>query len=187
MGVDIIRGELIAAVVIFGANIEHYLEHAIWQLRGEPIPPKPDTDAKRITTLIELLRKEIALIEDDDKRKMLEMWCDAAGDGFIIRNNIVHGVPVPLGGGGAIFMRNPRWGGVERKQDFGMFGGETDTLIMVRDSFAVLLRIIHAVSVGSADLMSNKLAMRAVREARSMLGEFADHMLSRPAERAMDR
>lgn len=173
-GINIMTGELLAAIIIFGANIEFHLEQAIWQLRGQPIPAKPDTDAKMISSLIDILERVSSTVEDEAKRQMLATWCAAARAGFIIRNNIAHGVTIQFAGGSTMMMRNPGWG-VERKRSFGSFTADVSVLTMVWDSFSVLLRIIHAVSVGKANLAHDKLAMRALNEARSILGEFADH------------
>ncbi len=173
-GINIITGELLAAIIIFGANIEFHLEQAIWQLRGQPIPAKPDTDAKMISSLIDMLEGVSSTVEDEAKRKMLATWCAAARAGFIIRNNIAHGVTIQFDSGSTMMMRNPGWG-VERKRSFGSFTADLGVLTMVRDSFAVLLRSIHAVSLGKDDPADDKLAMRALNEARSVLGEFADH------------
>jgi hypothetical protein len=174
LGIGPINGPLIAAVVIIGSQVEHYLELAIWQIRGPAIPKGYGTDNVPVSGLIKLLRKVVATIEDGEKQAMLETWCDAAHSGFVIRNNIAHGVAMNLGGNiGPSFMRNPLWHGVPRKKDFGSFHADESTLIMVRDSLATLLRIIVEVSQGADDLTSNALAMKALREARSMLGEFA--------------
>ena len=174
LGIDLISGQMIAAIIIFGSNIEHYLEAAIWQLRGQPIPERPDTD-KRISDRMSLFDAEVAKVEDDDKRRLLEAWSEAFRSGLIIRNNIVHGVTLRFPWGQTSFMRNPQWDGVKRKQEFGMFTLDISTLTMVRDAFAVMLRVIHKVSNGSADLMEDRMVKRAVNEARSILGEFADH------------
>jgi hypothetical protein len=174
LGINAINGPLIAAVVIIGSQVEHHLEQAIWQLRGPAIPKGDGTDNVPVTGLIKQLKKMIPAIAEPDKQTMLTTWCDAALSGFIIRNNIAHGVAVNLGGdSGPSFLRNPLWHGFPRAKDFGSFHADESTLIMVRDSFATLLRIIVKVSQGADDLTSNDLAMKALREARSMLGEFA--------------
>lgn len=174
LGIDPISGPLLSAIVIFGANIEYFLEDAIWNMRGVPIPPKPDTDV-RISDRLKLFDLEVAKIEEEERRKLLETWSKAVKAGFIIRNNIVHGVTIPYPSGGTTMMRNPGWNGVKRKQPFGSFDPDVHVLRMTRDSFATLFRIIHAIAVGKLDRLDHLLAGRAVREARSMLGEFADH------------
>jgi hypothetical protein len=174
LGINPLSGELLAAIIILGANIEFHLEGAIWKLRGQEIPPKPDTD-KGITQRFRLFDAEVAKINDDDRRKMLETWSKATRAGFIIRNNIVHGVTIPFPGGGSMMMRNPQWGGVQRNQPFGLFSPDVSVLTMTRDSFATLFRIIHALTTDHFDVLHEPLARRAVDEARSMLGEFADH------------
>lgn len=174
LGINPISGELLAAIIIFGANIEFHIEGAIWKLRGQEIPPKPDTD-RVITERFRLFDAEVAKIVDGDRRKMLETWSKAARAGFIIRNNIVHGVTIPFPSGGTMMMRNPQWGGVERKQPFGSFSPDVSVLTMTRDSFATLFRVIHALATDRPDVLLEPLTGRAVSEARSMLGEFADH------------
>jgi hypothetical protein len=174
LGINPISGQLLAAIIIFGANIEFHIEGAIWKLRGQEMPPKPDTD-RVITERFRLFDAEVAKIADDDRRKMLETWSKAARAGFVIRNNIVHGVTIPFPGGGTMMMRNPQWGGVERKQSFGSFSPDVSVLMMTRDSFATLFRVIHALAADHPDVLLEPLTGRAVNEARSMLCEFADH------------
>ncbi|MNS47100.1 hypothetical protein D3C72_796180 [compost metagenome] len=94
LGIDPISGPLLSAIVIFGANIEYFLEDAIWNMRGVSIPPKPDTDV-RISDRLKLFDLEVAKIEEEERRKLLETWSKAVKAGFIIRNNIVHGVTIP--------------------------------------------------------------------------------------------
>ena len=174
LGINLITGELLAAIIVFAANIEYHLEGAIWKLRGQDMPPKPDTD-RVVSERFRLLEAEVVKIQEPDRRQLLEHWCVAARAGFIIRNNIVHGVTIPFPDGGTMMMRNPQWGGIERKQSFGSFSPDVGSLRMTRDSFATLLRIIHALAMGSSKPLEHPLALRAVKEARSMLGEFADH------------
>ncbi len=174
LGINPVSGELLAAIIIFAANIEFHLEGAIWKLRGQELPPKPDTD-KVITERLRLFDAEVANISNDNLRGMLEAWSKATRAGFIIRNNIVHGVTILFPSGGTMMMRNPQWGGVQRRQPFGSFSPDISVLSMTRDSFATLFRIIHALATDHPDVLLEPLAGRAVNEARSMLGEFADH------------
>ncbi|WP_428153854.1 hypothetical protein [Brevundimonas sp.] len=174
LGIDLISGELLAAIIIFAANIEFHLEGAIWKLRGQAMTPKPDTDTK-VTDRLRLFDVEVANLTDDNQRKMLETWSKATRSGFIIRNNIVHGVTIPFPTGGTMMMRNPQWGGVQRKQSFGSFSPDDSVLRMTRDSFATLFRVIHALAADHPNVLMEPLASRALNEARSMLGEFADH------------
>jgi len=173
MGIDALLSEKIAGIIIYAANIEHHLERAIWQLRGGVKKrERPDTDAMQITGLIKTLLKLSTAMDVSDQRTMLETWCAAAESGFSIRNNIVHGVTIRLETTVG-FARNTLWDGIERKRPFGDIWAHQNTLDMVRDSFAVLLRIIWMVSKGEGDPTQNTLAMRALKEAKSILGEFS--------------
>ena len=75
-----------------------------------------------------------------------------------------------------VLSRNPRWHGEIRKREFSDLWCEPYTLDLIRESFATLLRIIIAIAKGEGPLVetASPLALRAVREARSILGEFAD-------------
>jgi hypothetical protein len=173
MGIDLIVGQQIAAIIVFAANIENHLERAIWALRGtEPSGTRPDTDAKQVTQLIEMLAEYTETLAESEQKTMLKTWCRAAISGFVIRNNIAHGIIVRMQTTIA-FMRNTQWGGVTRKRPFGDLWADHGTLEMVRDSFAVLLRIIHAFSVGGSEIAADPKAKRALSSARSVLGEFA--------------
>lgn len=171
MGIDLLLSEKIAAIIVFTANIENYLEQAIWQLRGG-MGEGPGTDAKPITELIGMMSKLSGAMAPSDHKSMLETWCTAAESGCVIRNNIVHGLTIRMETTVA-FMRNTHWHGVSRKRPFGDLWADDSTLDMLRDSFAVLLRIIWALAKGENDPSADGLAMRALKEARSILGEFA--------------
>jgi hypothetical protein len=173
MGIDMLLSEKIAAIIVFSANIENHLERAIWQLRGGVEKGvRPDTDAKQITELIDMMSKIAAAMAPGDRQTMLQAWCAAARSGFVIRNNIVHGQTIRMETTVA-FMRNTLWDGIERKRPFGDLWADHNTLDMVRDSFAVLLRIVWTIAKGDDDPTANASAMRALREAKSILGEFA--------------
>jgi hypothetical protein len=173
MGIDPAFGLSLAAILVFAANIENYVERAIWTVSGvDPRGTQPATDAKQITQLIEMLAQTASVLPDRELSAMLDTWCRAAQSGFIIRNNIVHGVTVRMETMVA-FMRNPRWDGVIRKRPYGDLWADDYTLDLVRQSFAVLLRIIFAVGKGAGAIASDVVAKRALNEARSILGEFA--------------
>lgn len=179
LGIDHVNGPLIASIIIFGAQVEHYLERAIWQLSGDNRTKTPD---KPVSALHDMLEKLIPTVEDEAKRNLLSIWLEAARHGATVRNNIAHGVALRLGDSPS-FLRNPRWEGVKRKKDFGSFHGDVSTLIMARDSIATLLRAIIFVAKGADDLASDDLALKALKEARSMLGEFADHTYNPSVEK----
>lgn len=176
LGLDEVVGPKLASIIVFAANIEYYLERAIWVL--DDIDPKgirPETDAKPITDLIAMLEKHAASVTDDAVRDMLEHWCRAARPGFMIRHNIAHGVSFKMETK-LVFSRNPRWHGEIRKREFGDLWCEPYILDMIRESFATLLRIIVAIAKDETPLVevASPLAIRAAQEARSILGEFAD-------------
>lgn len=168
-------GLKVAAIITFAGAIEHFLERALWRVRGiNPRGIKPDTDAKMISDLIAMLARYGEGLEADKHRNFLENWCAAARSGFVIRNNIAHGVPMTMSDTLA-YMRNPRWEGEIRKRDFGDFWADPNTLDMVSDAMAVLFRSIALLSKDDATLedVVNETAARALRRARSVLGEFA--------------
>jgi hypothetical protein len=168
-------GSKIAAIITFAGAIEHFLERALWRLRG--IDPKgimPDTDAKQISDLIGMLATYGEELATDDHRTFVAAWCSAARSGFAVRHNIAHGVPIKMGDTLA-YMRNPRWEGEIRKREFGDFWADAHTLDLVREAMAVLYRSIAQLAkedTGVADVATEQ-ARRAVRTARSVLGEFA--------------
>ena len=173
---DGVVGPKLASIIVFAANIEYYLERAIWALNGiDPKGVRPETDASPITNLIAMLEEHAASVTDDTGRGLLETWCQAARPGFVIRHDIAHGVSLRMGAT-LVLSRNPRWHGEIRKREFSDLWCEPYTLDLIRESFATLLRIIIAIAKGEGPLVetASPLALRAVREARSILGEFAD-------------
>ncbi|MBB3473485.1 hypothetical protein [Sphingomonas sp. BK345] len=164
----------IAAIVSFAGAIEYHLERAIWRMRGvEPRGVRPDTDARMVSDLIAMLEREAAT-RDGEAGRLLRTWCAAARAGFTVRHNIAHGVPGRIGDTLA-YMRNPRWEGEMRKREFGDFWANPHALDLVREAMATLLRIIAALSGDGADpsAIATAAALRAVGDARSVLGEFA--------------
>ncbi|NTG30121.1 hypothetical protein G6K88_31270 [Agrobacterium rhizogenes] len=175
-GLDFITGQKVAAIVAFCGSLEYHLERAIWKLRSiDPQGIRPDTDGKIITAMIDMLEQSSGSQPSEAERKMLEMWCSGCRSGFTIRNNIVHGVPMKFGSTLA-FCRNPQWHGEQRKKRFGDFWADENTLDMVRDAFAVLFRFIVQIEMGETPLaeIAHPFAMKALGEACSVLGEFAN-------------
>ncbi|WP_306259919.1 hypothetical protein [Pararhizobium sp. IMCC21322] len=176
LGLDEIVGPKLASIIVLAANIEYHLERAIWALDGiDPKGIRPETDARPITELIAMLEKHATSVTDAIVRGMLENWCRAARPGFIIRHNIAHGVSFKMETK-LVFSRNPRWHGEIRKREFGDLWCDPYILDLVRESLATLLRIVVAIAKNQKPLaeVASPLALRAVRDARSILGEFAD-------------
>lgn len=176
LGLDEITSPKVASIIVHAGNIEHHLERAIWIL--EKIDPKgirPKTDSKSITNLIAMLERYAATVPAEDVRSLLQTWSNATRSGFIIRHNIAHGVSFKMEKS-LVFSRNPRWQGEFRKREYGDLRCEPYILDLIRESFATLLRIIGAIATSdrSLDEIASPLALSAVREARSILGEFAD-------------
>ena len=73
------------------------------------------------------------------------------------------------------YMRNPRWHGEVRKREFGDFWADDNSLDMVREAMAVLLRVVSSLCRDNATLddVASPIALKAVRTARSVLGEFS--------------
>lgn len=176
LGLTDFVGPKLASIIVFAGSIEYHLERAIWVLDGiNPEGIRPATDGKQITGLIAMLEKHVASVTDKDARNLLEIWCEAARAGFTIRHNIAHGVSFAIDST-LVFSRNPRWHGEMRKREFGNLWCEPYVLDMIRESFATLLRIIVGVSRNDAPVsrIATPLSHQAAREARSILGEFAD-------------
>ena len=175
LGLDEVTAPKVASIIVHAGNIEHHLERAIWIL--EKIEPKgigPKTDSKPITDLISMLEKYAETVPEDDVRTMLQTWSKATRSGFTIRHNIAHGASFKMEKS-LVFTRNPRWHGGLRIREYGDLC-EPYILDLIRESFATLLRVIGAIATTdrSLDDIASPLAQSALREARSILGEFAD-------------
>ncbi len=160
-----LTSQKIAAIITYSGSLEYHLERAIWKFENvQPKGIRPNTDAKTITHLISKLEKCVTALEQPDDKYFLKLWCEAASFGFIIRNNIAHGVAVRMGDT-LVFMRNPCWHGEVRKRAFGDFWADDNTLDLVCESLAVLLRII--VKIESEESMikeiASPMALKALR------------------------
>lgn len=178
LGLDEIMAPKVASIIVYAGNVEFYLERAIWILGNiDPKGTRPETDAKMITGLIAMLESHAANVAVETGRAMLKTWCQAARSGFIIRHNIAHGIAYKMETK-LVFSRNPRWHGEIRKRAYGDLWCEPYILDLIRESFATLLRIIGAIATSDLQLeeIATPLALRAVAEARSILGEFADQL-----------
>ena len=166
-------GQKVAAIIAFSGAIEHYLERAIWKLRNiDPDGIRPVTDSQPIAALIAMLDTHALTLDPGDDKILLEQWAAAARNGFTIRHNIAHGVPSRIGEA-LTFMRNSRWQGELRRREFGDFWADESTLDLVRQAMAVLLKIVFALCNETPKTVASEAALRAVRTARSVLGEFA--------------
>ena len=176
LGLDDIVAPKLASIIIFAGNIEYHLEKAIWSLNGiDPKGVRPETDAKPVTDLIAMLEAFASEVTDDDVRGLLETWCQAARSGYIIRHNVAHCVAFKVEST-LVFSRIPRWHGEIRKRECGDLSCDAYTLDLIRESFATLLRIVLTIANDNRPLVevASPISLRAVREARSILGEFAD-------------
>ena len=175
-GLDVLTCRKITAIIIYSGNIEYYLERAIWRLKNvEPEGTRPETDTKNITKLLSMFQSLAPESDHAYRPHWIVTWCKAAKSAFDIRNNIAHGF-AHLRGETMTFMRNPRWEGEERKRAFGDFWCQTAELEMTADSFATLVRMIMEVERNQKSLaeIGNQDALRALNEAKSILGEFSD-------------
>jgi len=176
LGLDPITSMRIAAIVVFAARIEFQVEQVIWKLQGlDPKGVRPKTDAAPISELIKMLTIEGGKQATPAVRELIELWCAAAVPAFECRHNISHGVSVRLGS--AInFLRNPRWSGEERKRDPSSLWGGSEELSLIRDAFAVLLRIIAGMSADKPlERLCTPEVTKALRTARSVTGEFSSN------------
>lgn len=170
-----LTSQKIAAIITYFGTLEYCIERAVWRLKKvNPKGIRPETDAKAVSQLIATLEECSILLDNQIEIDFINLWCPAARSGFVIRNNIAHGVANRLGDTLA-YMRNPRWHGEKRKREFGDFWADDNTLDMVCDSLAVLLRIIVKVEIGEETItnIASPLASKALREAQSILGEFS--------------
>jgi hypothetical protein len=137
--------------------------------------PKASVPKQTASQLIAMLESRAEEELDPSVRQMLTTWCEAARPGFIIRHNVAHGVSFKMEKT-LIFSRNPRWHGEVRRREFGDLWCENGTLDMIRESFATLLRVIGTLAQDRNPPLEivRPQVMRALREARSILGEFAD-------------
>lgn len=167
-------GQKLAAIITYSGSLEYFVERAIWRLENRnPEGERPDTDGKAITKLISQLEETSCSVCSPHQIEAIALWCQAANSAFVIRNNIAHGVATKLGDTLA-YMRNPRWNGEIRKRGFGDFWADEQTLYLVSESFAVLLRVIVKLASNESKdhEISSEDTMKALREARSILGEF---------------
>lgn len=174
MGLDPETAQRLAGVIIFAAHIEQKLEEAIWHLRGgQPRGVRPDTDAKQVSQLLDMLSNIVSGMPDGPQAVMLTTWCTAMRSGIKVRNNLVHGIPINVGGAVA-FLQNHPWHDVVRTRRPSDLWVDENVLALIREAFAVLLRVITGVENGDHDLPTNDGAMRALRDAQSVLCELAD-------------
>lgn len=176
LGLDIAVASKLGSIIIFVGSIEYHLERTIWNLEGvDPRGIRPITDGKQASELIAMLESLATGEQEVELRELLVTWISAMRSGLIIRHNIAHGVASKIGTT-MILSRNPRWQGEERKRDFSDLWCRPDTLDLIRDSFATLLRVIVMVAKARQNLTRVRYSdcMSALRQARSILGEFSD-------------
>lgn len=165
----------IAAIIIYSGDIEYFLELAIWKLKAiDPKGLRPITDAKNVTDLIKLFESCAPDTPNDIKPHWIHTWAKAARSAYIIRNTIAHGVSNNMGET-ITFMRNPRWHGEVRKREFGDFWCDSNSLDMTADSFATLRRMVASIAITERTIneIGQGIAIKALNEASSVLGEFA--------------
>ena len=175
----------LAAIIIYSGDIEYYLELAIRKLKDiDPKGIRPITDAKNITDLIKLFEDCAPVTLGNLKPHWINTWSAAARSAFTIRNNIAHGLTVPIETK-ITFMRNPRWHGQQRKRPFGDFWCDSYTLDFTADSFATLRRMIGTLATKEKSLedIGSKEALKALNEAKSILGEFAQRAYNPSVEK----
>lgn len=82
-------------------------------------------------------------------------------------------------------MRNPRWHGEVRKREFGDFWCDPYSLDMTADSFATLRRMIASIAITerTIDEVGQGIAIKALNEASSVLGEFSQRAYNPSCEK----
>jgi hypothetical protein len=175
MGQDPIISMHVGSIILYAARIEFHIERAIWRLTNlKPEGTRPHTDAKMITDLITNL-EEVGLDRlSGDAAVMVSTWCTAARNAFLLRHDIAHGISYSITGA-FIFNRNPRMEGELRKRSTTILWTDENILGLIRDAFAVLFRCIQGLSVSkmTANELASQDCLAALRDARSVVGEFS--------------
>ena len=176
LGLDDDAARMLASIIVFAGNIEYHLERALWVLKEiDPEGVRPSTDSKPISELISMLESHAADMADEKVQGLLRNWCAAARSGFSLRHDVAHGVSLKMETM-LVFSRNPRWQGEVRKRPYSDLWCDPHTLGMIRASMATLLRIIGTIAQDKKPLteIATPLALSAIRDARSVLGELTD-------------
>lgn len=167
-------GVQIATIISFASAIEHFLERAIWRLSGiNPIGTKPKTDTKIITELISMLEKAGGNLPTDEQRMFVATWCAVAhlGSSSDITLSMAFrsrwAIPSPT-----CAILDERRAAEEGVRDF---WADTSSLDIVGDAMATLLRPMAELTKSGVEIEVVVVpgALRSVRMARSVLGEFA--------------
>ena len=174
MGQDPLISMRVGSIILYAARIEFHIERAIWRLTDlKPEGTRPSTDAKMISELIGTLSEIGARRLIGDASVMVATWCSAATNAFKLRHDIAHGISYSIEGA-FIFNRNPRMEGELRKRDTSIFWADENILELIREAFAVLFRCIQGIATGkvSPDELATPACLSALRDARSVFGEF---------------
>ena len=143
LGVSAIAQQKIGTFVVAFGLFEAHLEPAIWALKRESVQGvRPSTDgppSSQLVTTVGNGREDLS----PGANVVLARASEAAHKLMHYRHSLLHGYLVPLGGT-AMFMRNPRWSGEERRRPFGDASIEDYVLDMAIDIAWVLVRIITA-------------------------------------------
>lgn len=165
----------IGAIVVFAGNVEFRLERAIWRLQGHvPRGVRHATDAKPIGELINMFEAEGSTLPSGQEREVVELWCATARMAFKLRHSIAHGAAFRFEAD-MIFHRNRSWQSEIRKRPAHSLWGDQDSLDNIRLVFAVLLRVINAVSNDRRPFhtVASPERLEALCSAKSLMREMA--------------
>ncbi|NNU59089.1 hypothetical protein [Ochrobactrum soli] len=165
----------IAAILIFAGNIEFRLERAIWRLQNHsPAGVRHATDSQPIMKLIDMFEAEQVSLEDDILKQLIVYWCKTARIAFEFRHSIAHGLTSRIETD-VLFHRNRSWQGEIRKRPSALLWGDSESLENIRQTFAVLLRVISSVSNEKRPLesLASPERLKALQIVSSTMGEVA--------------
>jgi hypothetical protein len=164
----------IGALAVVWSVFETNLEITLWALRGDKVAGiRPWTDKTQVSDWIKELAKDWPAFPPEAQAVLREA-SRTAYDLMEYRHALMHGwmLPFPTM---PTFIRNPRWGGVERKRPSHDAHVDRNLLDMAIDSAWVLCQVIFAAKAACSDLtkLPNLAALKHdVSRARSHANEL---------------
>jgi hypothetical protein len=129
----------IGYVAVVAGSIEHYVEDIILNITRENVAGvRPSTDLVSISRLIDRLDKLATDFSSEPLGKAVKVWCEAAQQGFICRNAILHGMSIVYNGDSLDFITNTGYRQELRKLESRSFVADSNTTRLLAQAFAVL-------------------------------------------------
>lgn len=166
----------IGVVVVLSSMIEHRVERLLLTLRGEDIKGRrPSTDCMQITDLLREITSEAKGLPGDCAAVIDEL-CVVLGEFFGYRNAIVHGFPLPSGGGAATITSNANWHGETRKRPVNQAHVDARLLEMMINGAVNLYDVAAICATYAADQNTITTALlidhgQRIKRARSSISE----------------